>query len=347
MKNKIYNILVLGMVVMAGGCKQTIKQEATEETPIQSPLTEEVSFTEMEFQERIPTSGTIDVPPANKALVTAMAGGYIEFSPLLVGDQVKKGQLMVTLKNPEFVSLQQSYLEVWGQIPYLEAEQERHKTLFEEGISSKKQYLKSASDYKTAQATLNGLSKQLELLNISVEKVKQGELSTVASVYAPLAGSITQVNVAKGMYVSAATEIFEIVNPDHIHLELRVFEKDILKVKKGQRISFSIPETGEQRYEAEVYLIGTTVNADRTIAIHAHLDDEDQPFLPGMFVEAEIITDAYQAPALPKSVLTEADGGFWVRMKKGGKKAVTIGQKQQGYVEIKNASEFEHGSVFQ
>jgi cobalt-zinc-cadmium efflux system membrane fusion protein len=72
----------------------------------------------MPFPEVIQVNGMIDVPPQNRAVVNASMGGYIKNTPFLIGDIVKKGQVLLTLENPEFVSLQQSFLEVHEQLAY-------------------------------------------------------------------------------------------------------------------------------------------------------------------------------------------------------------------------------------
>jgi cobalt-zinc-cadmium efflux system membrane fusion protein len=108
--------------------------------------------------------------------------------------------------------------------------------------------------------------------------------------------------VTMGSYVSPATEILEIIDSDHIHLELSVFEKDIMKIKKGQRINFKIPESSSATYGAEVHLVGTSIDAHRTIRVHGHLnDDSDHNFLTGMFVNAGIITNSAFAKAVPNA----------------------------------------------
>lgn len=241
------------------------------------------------FPEQLVVSGTIDVPPANRAVVSAVHGGFIKSISLLVGDRVRKGQPIAALENPEFLQLQQDYLETREQLPFKQAEYRRQKTLFEEKITSEKGYLQAESDYKTALARLGGLASQLELLHMDPENLEPGKLSAVSQVYAPISGSISRVNVRKGVYVSQATEIVEIVDNDHIHLELTVFEKDINKVRVGQHIRFWLPELSPLEYEAEVYLIGAAIGADRTVTVHAHLaDDSGQDFLVGMFVRARI-----------------------------------------------------------
>ena len=65
----------------------------------------------------------------------------------------------------------------------------------------------------------------------------------------------------------------EIIDNSHIHLELSVFEKDILKIKKEQEINFKIPDASSNVFKAEVHLIGTALEENRTIKVHAHLED--------------------------------------------------------------------------
>tara|TARA_R110002153_G_scaffold169975_4_gene322778 strand:- start:161 stop:934 length:774 start_codon:yes stop_codon:yes gene_type:complete len=204
-------------------------------------------------------------------------------------------------------------MEVNGQLSYLKAEYDRQQTMVEEKISSQKSFLKAESDYKTAVAKYNGLRKQLGMLNISAEQVEKGNISSVASIFAPIAGSITKVNVSRGTFVSPSVSIMEIINNDHIHLELSVFEKDILKVKKGQLVAFKIPESSTETFKAAIHLVGTSIDENRTIKVHAHLEDEEAAnFLTGMFVEANIITDSSKQMALPTDAIGVIDDQSYV-----------------------------------
>lgn len=265
------------------------------------------------FPKMVETSGMIDVPPENRASVTPFIGGFVKQTSLLVGDRVKKGQLLVVLENQEFVQMQQEYLEVFNQLDYLKAEFERNQTLFDEKIASQKNFLQAKSNYQTARARYQGLREQLHMLNISPSKVEQGNITSQAAIYAPIAGSITKMNVTKGSHVSPATEILEIVDNQHVHLELTVFEKDILKVKKGQKIQFKIPEASEEAFNAEVHLVGTSIDdAKRTIKVHGHLEHEEGNFLPGMFVDAMIMTDTTKTWSLPEEAVIESEGNYYV-----------------------------------
>jgi len=260
------------------------------------------------FPEVVKVNGMIDVPPENRAVISATMGGYIKETPWLIGDQIKKGQALVVVENPEFIKVQQEYLEVKEQLIYLKSEYERQRVLFEEKISSQKSFLKTESEFKITTARFNGLKKQLEMLNISPKQVEQGKLMTTSNIYSPISGSITKINVSKGTYVSPAAAILEIIDNSHIHLELSVFEKDIMKIKKGQQIDFKIPEASEEIYKAEVHIIGTSINENRSIKVHGHLIDEAKNnFLTGMFVEASIITEEKELSSLPSEALVSLD----------------------------------------
>lgn len=95
-------------------------------------------LTQQPFPITVKTTGMIDVPPENKAVVNATMGGYIKSTPLLIGDKVRKGQVLVTIENPDFVKVQQEYMEVKEQMTYLRVEYERHQTMMDENITSQK-----------------------------------------------------------------------------------------------------------------------------------------------------------------------------------------------------------------
>jgi cobalt-zinc-cadmium efflux system membrane fusion protein len=310
---------------------------------------------EKEFPTVVNTTGTIDVPPENRGVVNATMGGYIKTTPLLVGDNVRKGQVLVTIENPKFVTLQQNYMEIYEQLAYLKSSYENQISMIRENITSQKNYLKAESDYKSTVARYNGLEKQLQLLNISPAAVRAGKISSVTSIYAPISGSITSINVTKGAYVSPAMSILEIVDNDHVHLELAVFEKDILKVKKGQKIVFKIPEASTRNYDGYVRLVGTTIDANRTIKVHGHLkNDEDNRFLVGMFVEAGIVVDSVFAKAIPQEALVQIDNLYYVLIldsKKGNTyyfKQIQVELKEtyKGYVHITSNTELASSTQF-
>lgn len=304
-------------------------------------------LTLQDFNDFIKVNGMIDVPPENKASVSTFVGGYVTKIPLLVGDKVKKGQLIAQLKNIEFVEIQQKYLEIAAQLNYLKNEFNRQKRLFDEKITSEKNYLKAKSVYKSSLATYNGLHQKLEMLNINPKTVSKGKITSTINLYAPINGFITKVNVSNGSFISSEKELLEIINTDHIHLELNVFEKDILKIKKHQNIVFKIPESSNKNYNATVYLVGTSIEKNRTIKIHGHIEDEkNNNFISGMFVEASVIYNSKKEIAVPKNAILKTENNAFILVLNSEKKGnfifdkITIenGLENEEFIEVKNST---------
>ncbi|QJP34782.1 efflux RND transporter periplasmic adaptor subunit [Nonlabens sp. Ci31] len=370
MKRHIYNIITLSLILALYSCGEQSNTSDQIEAESTAAMDNRIQVTqaqlehsnmilgtleEKSFPSIVSVNGIIDVPPENRAVVNAFMGGYIKTTSLLVGDVVRKGQVLVTLENPEFIKLQQEYLEVNEQLSYLKSEYNRQVSMKAENITSQKSFLKAESDYKTAVAKHTGLDKQLRMLHISPSIVRSGTISSVVSIYAPISGSITKVNISKGSYLSPATEILEIIDTDHIHLELSVFEKDIMKIKKGQEIDFKIPEASSDRYKAEVHLVGTSIEENRTIKVHGHLENEEKThFLTGMFINASIITDSAFAKAVPNEAVVEVDGVFYVLVldqKEGdtyyfNQEEVKVKSSYNGFTVIENKSSFDSETKF-
>ncbi|MEE9348850.1 MAG: efflux RND transporter periplasmic adaptor subunit [Flavobacteriaceae bacterium] len=274
------------------------------------------SLSEQNFPEIVKTTGMIDAPPQSKEIISSFYDGFIKKSKLLIGDKVRKGQALVTLENPDFIDMQQEYLEIKEQMVYLKSEYERQQTLYNEQITSQKSYQKAASEYKRKLAKLNGLRKKIKLLNINLTNVEQGNFTSVITLYSSISGSISEINVSKGTHISKADKIMEIINIKHIHIELTVFEKDAMKIKKDQKIRFRIPEVSNTYYEAEVHLVGKSIDTEsRTVKVHGHLHhDTKNSFDIGMFVDAEIEIESKKAMAIPTDAITE-DGDHSVILK--------------------------------
>jgi cobalt-zinc-cadmium efflux system membrane fusion protein len=298
------------------------------------------------FPTHVKTTGIIDVPPNSKAVISAYAGGYIKNSPLLIGDKVTKGQALLTIENLDFIQMQQEYLEISEQLTYLRSEYERQKELFDEKISSKKSFLKAESDFKKANAMYSGLYKKLQMLNIDPTSVSSGNLTSVSTIYSPISGSISGVNVSTGTYVSPADKIMEIINTNHIHLELKVFEKDILKLKEGQKVIFRIPESSGENYEGDIHLIGKSIDENRTVQVHAHIDHNIKyNFIVGMFVETDIVVKDNISKALPEDAIVEIDNKNYALILKSKDKdkytftieQLTLGKTFDGFTEIRDS----------
>jgi membrane fusion protein, heavy metal efflux system len=308
------------------------------------------SFSNESFKKVIKTNGSLAVPPENKATISAYFGGYVKDISLLQGQQIKKGQTLFTLENPEYIQVQQDFLESKSQLAYLKSDYERQKELSADNVSSKKVFLKAESDYKVTQARYESLKKKLQLMNIDPSAITASNLRTTISVKAPISGYVTSVLATKGLYLNPSDIALTIMNTEHLHIELNIFEQDLSTIKIGQEVSFKMMNNPTQ-YNAKVYLINKAIDPEkRTIKVHCHLIDEKESerFTPGMYVEAEIFTSIASTAALPvDAVVSVEDKTYLLELVEKSdtqysfiRKEVEIGQSNEQFVEILNAGTF-------
>lgn len=311
---------------------------------------------EQTFSKVIKANGYIDVPPEYKASVSVKLGGFVKALSILPGDKVRQGSVLFTLENPEFIQLQQEYLETKAQLQYLTSDYERQKSLADENIASQKNFLKAEADYKATRAKHQGLGERLKLLNINLARLEQGVITPDIPVFAPISGYLSKVNINRGIFVDANDVAVEIVSTEHMHIELQVFERDAARVREGQPISFSLPGSAVV-HSGDVYRVGKIVeNQARTVNIHGHIENEDQieNLLPGMYAEARIHVSSDQRKALPSEAVVSVNGKYVVlilvdqqeALYTFQRKIVQVGEFTNQWTEILNTSEFKADDVF-
>lgn len=259
------------------------------------------------FSKEFEVTGIVDVPPKNRSSVTSYFDGYITDTQLLVGDRVQKGDVLVKMKHPYFIELQQDYVEALSNFDYLQSEFNRKKNLYQDQIIAQKVFQASKNDYLKADAQLKAITKQIRLMNLNPKHVAEGNFTSEIKILAPINGKISKLNVAQGKFIGKSEMMMEILDSDHIHLELDIFEKDLLKIQKGDSLRFEIPEISNDSYMAYVLLIGAEINENRKVRIHAHPLDRENRFTVGMFVNAYFEADQKEYLALPESAFTEVD----------------------------------------
>ncbi|MDB4768721.1 efflux RND transporter periplasmic adaptor subunit [Saprospiraceae bacterium] len=271
-------------------------------------------FSQIKINDYVSATGTLGLPPNALTSVSAKASGFIKNSNKYVeGSYVKKGVIMAYLENPEFIQHQREYLEVAAELVFDKQELARQKALVESnaGIEKNVQRLQSEVNRKTA--TLKGIAKQLAYLGIKVDDLSSDNIVERIPIYSPMGGYITSIQMHNGMYVTPELELMEIVNENHLHLELDVFEKDIANVKEEQRISYTVPALGNQVYEGEVHVLGKEFNTEnKTVRIHGHLEKVRPKFIKDLFVEAKIWLNDQTVQALPEKAIIKDGASSYI-----------------------------------
>lgn len=326
MKNCLYITLILPILLACGG--ENTKSEKEVKVANVVSFTEQQIKTigleltipkEQELGVTIFANGKIEVPPQNKTVITAKYGGFIKNLRVLDGMSVRKGEVLLTIENPELIQLQQEFLEVISSLEYLQAEDERQRNLAAEDASSKKNYQLAHANYLTAVAKRSGLKTKLELAGISSSSISAQNIQHTISIVAPFDGVVTKINTEVGSYAQPTDKLLEVIDLKHAHAEVIVFEKDVPFLRIGQPVSLSFAH-GTTSLMASVFLIGKEIGVDRTVKVHCHLDEENQELSPGSFFKAEIKAGLKKQFCVPSESVLKLDGKDVVFLAKKGEK---------------------------
>jgi cobalt-zinc-cadmium efflux system membrane fusion protein len=326
MKNLKYNIILIAATILLGVACDNKNQPEVTETSIDSTAKETIVLSSTQFNnagivlakpisqninQKIKANGKLDVPPQNLVSISASYGGFLKSTRLLEGMHVHKGEVIAQMEHPDYIQLQQDYLENKSTLTYLKNEFDRQQELAKEEVNSKKTLQKAITDFEVMQARVNGLRAKLELINIDLAKLEKGAMQKVVALTSPINGYVTKVNVNIGAFVTANTILFEIVDTEHLHAEISVFEKDIHHIKIGQKVAFTLANENQERV-AKVHLIGREISDDRTVRVHCHLNQEDKDLLPGMYLTAYIDVKASTNNTLPSNAFVDFEGKTYV-----------------------------------
>lgn len=261
----------------------------------------------------IKVNGSLRVPNRNSAHATSLYGGVIKTLSVELGDNVRKGQVIATIENPQFVQLQEEYLTVGSQLILAEQELGRQRELNAGNAGAKKNLQDATSNLAILSARKASLQQRIQLMGISPSSINSSSLKNILVIASPISGTISNVFAKIGSYVDVSSPIAEIVDNSQLHLDLQVFEQDLPKIKVGQLITFTITNNPAVNYSAKVYNIGSSFqNESKTIAVHSMIQGDKSGLIDGMNVTAMVNLENVSTPTVMDDAIVEAGGKFYI-----------------------------------
>jgi len=132
--------------------------------------------------------------------------------------------------------------------------------------------------------------------------------------------------------------LFELVNPDDLHLSLIAFEEDIPKLAEGQKIIAHTNSNPDQIIEGEIHIINRNINQNNAAEVHADIRHSETKLSPGMFVSAEIETLSHKALTVPNEAVVRWQNEYFVFIERSAgffeMKKVKLGVTENDFTEI-------------
>lgn len=234
-------------------------------------------------------NGRIVLPPQRQATVALTMGGVVKSTSLIPGQHIAKNSLIATLENPEFIALQQTYLDSHAQTEYLLAEYERQKALSAEQATSQKKFQQSKADYLSMKSRQDAAAAQLSLLGVAPETLLKSGIRPLLEVKAPISGYVANVAMNIGKYINPGEALCEIIDKSAPMLCLTTYEKDLADIQVGNSVQFRVNGMGTQTFNGTVVSIGQKVDeTNRSLEVYSSIKETNAQFRPGMYVTAHI-----------------------------------------------------------
>jgi membrane fusion protein, heavy metal efflux system len=298
-----------------------------------------------ELDATITANGALVLRAQNKGDVASLMGGIVKSVNVKEGQKVSKGQVVATVENTDVVTLQKEYFSASREARLARTEMERQQTLAQNGGGVKKSLQQAQKDCQVAEANLWGIGRQLQQMSISLTAVAKGHFTTVFPLRAPISGTVAEITASLGSFVDMQSPLMKIRNNSAVECDLNLFEKDINKVKNGDKVLLSLTNQPGVVVSGLVYGMNEYFNADtKSVAVHVKLDATRGAHLfDGMYVSGKIATGKQWCKALPEKAIVKTDGKSYIfalnQSPKQGKYVfsrheVTTGVSEDGYTEV-------------
>lgn len=300
-------------------------------------LTYEVTTEKAELRditEIITANGKIQ--PETEVKITPDVSGEIVELLVKDGDNVKKGQFLLKIKPDNYISARDRSLAALNatkanlansraMLTQVEARYEqarlsynRSKKLWDERTISESEWESAQSSFEIAKADVTATQQSVAAAEFSVRSaeatLKEASENLVkTSVYAPMDGTITVLNVEKGERVvgtelMSGTEMLRVANLDRMEVLTEVNENDIVRVKLNDSALVEVDAFPDRKFKGIVTEIANSATTTglttdqvtnfevKILLLKESYDDliterKPQPFRPGMSASVDILTE--------------------------------------------------------
>jgi len=291
--------------------------------------------------------GNIDFNEDMAAQVFPPYQGRIVALYAKIGDNVTRGQPLLTIESPDLIQAESSLIAAAGVLDLTTHALERAKQLFEVQGMAEKDLQQAISDQQTAEGALKAARDAVAVFGKSQPEVdrmvKTRTIDPYLVVPSPIAGRVTARTAAPGDFVQPGTAPapYSVADISRIWMNANVTESDMPMVRKGQHVHVAVMAFPNRIFDGEISTVGATVDPQlHRGLVRAEIDDPKHELLPGMFASFVIVTGApVSGVAVPmEGVVREGNGTMTVWLATDGhhftKRTVKVGLQYAGYDQI-------------
>jgi len=242
----------------------------------------------------IETTGTLKAD--EEVMVSSEVDGIVKNIKVEEGYAVGRGTLLAEINQVDYVLDEKradaALKQAQANLANAKAEFQRKESLFKEELITRQQFDDISTRVALAEADLSRTKASLDTSRERLSRTK---------IYSPLQGMVKEKRISAGDYVRTGSPLFQLIKVDLLKLNFTVSEKDIVNLKKGQEVIFTVDSFPDKKFKGKVNLLYPNVEErTRTLQAEAIVPNANHLLKPGLFVRVTIYTgashDAVMAP---------------------------------------------------
>jgi cobalt-zinc-cadmium efflux system membrane fusion protein len=258
--------------------------------------------------ETLRVAGRIDFDEQRLARIGATITGRVTEIDAVLGQTVKKGDVLARLNSSELSTQQLAYLKARAELELNRRNAERAKALFEADVIAAAEVQRRQSEYQISVAETRAAADQLQLLGVTPAAIEQlgkhGAINSLTPVVASLSGVVVERKLAQGQVVQPADALFVVANLSTLWAVAQVPEQQVNQVKTGQSVSIEVPALGNEKLLGKLIYVGQTIDPDtRTVLVRTALDNSDGRLKPAMLASMLIEAKPTERLVIPASAV--------------------------------------------
>ena len=275
---------------------------------------------------------TVAASPTASARIDARASGVVRSVGKTLGDYVRQGETVARIESADAAALASQLSAARARVTELSAAYDRERRLFEANVTARQ-------DLEAARANLDVARSELNRSQAAVAAAGVSGDGRSLAVTSPLSGRVTAAPIVLGSFVDAGEELYSIVNPSGLQIEVALPSEDASRIQPGDEAALIVGDGRE--IGARVRSVTPSLDAESRSATAVLTLTRAVPGLqPGSFLQARIRPSGevdQNRIAVPEEAVQVLEGRdvVFVRTRRGFQaREVEIGSRSAGMVTI-------------
>ncbi len=256
-------------------------------------------------------SGVIGFNENNVVKVYPRSSGQVTEAKVSLGDKVVKGQTLAVIKSADVAGNYNDLASANADLANAKRQMENTESLFNNGISSEKEYQEAKQNYQKALAARNKIQSLIAINGGG--KTSEGGSYVVT---APIDGYIVEKKVAAGAFIrpDMGDNLFTISDLKNVWVNANVYEADISKIKEGYSVRVLPLSYPEKSFAGKVDKISQVLDPQsKAMKVRINLENKDMLLKPDMFAKVIVSNEeGEKVTCIPTSSLIPQEGKHYV-----------------------------------